>query len=63
MEENKEFNEEEFLKKVEKAASKGASTGGVKNILLSALPTLIIIAVLAYLIVPKIEALHNGLKS
>ena len=63
MEENKEFNEEEFLKKVEKAASKGASRGGIKNLLLSALPTLIIIGLLAYLIVPKIDALHDGLKS
>ena len=63
MEEKKEFNEEEFLKKVEKAASKGASKGGVKNLLLSILPTLIVIGLLGYLIVPKIDALHNGLKS
>ena len=63
MEEKKEFNEEEFLKKVEKAASKGVSKGGVKNIMLSVLPTLIVIGLLAYLIVPKIDALHNGLKS
>ena len=62
MDEKKEFSEEEFLKKVEKAASKGASKGGVKNLLLSVLPTLIVIGLLAYLIVPKIEALHNGLK-
>ena len=63
MEEKKDFNEEEFLKKVEKAASKGASKGGVKNLLLSILPTLIVIGLLGYLIVPKIDALHNGLKS
>ena len=64
MEEKKEteFNEEEFLKKVEKAAKRGVSKGGFRNILLSSLPTLIIVGLLAFLIVPKITALHDGLQ-
>ena len=59
---NKDFNEEEFLKKVEKAANKGASKGGIKNILLSSLPAILLLCLLAYLIVPKVNALHEGLK-
>ena len=58
-----EFNEKEFLKKVEQAASKGAGKAGLKNSLLSALPTVLIVAVLAFLIVPKINAINNTFKS
>ena len=60
-EEKKEFNEEEFLKKVEKAASKGAGKAGIKNGLLSTLPTIALVALLAFLIVPKINSLSDGL--
>lgn len=63
MEENKDFNEEEFLKKVEKAASKGATKANFKNIIINNLPTLLIIALLALLIVPKIYNLNNTFKS
>jgi len=61
---NKEtnFNEEELLKKVEKAAQRGSSKASLKGVLVSALPTLIAIALLAYFIVPKIDSLHQGLK-
>ncbi len=61
-ENNKDFNEEEFLKKVEKAAGKGVSKAGIKNGLLSTLPTILLIAILAILIVPKINSLNDGLK-
>ena len=68
MEENKDkntagFNEEEFLKKVEKAAAKGTSRSSFRNIVLSSLPTIIVIALLAVFIVPKVTALHDGLYS
>jgi len=60
--ENKNFNEEELLKKVSKAAEKGVAKGSIKNGIISTIPTILIIALLAYLIVPKINALNNGLK-
>ena len=62
MEENKEvkeINEEELLKKVEKAAQKGARKANFKQILISALPTLIAIGLLAYIIIPKVEMLNS----
>ena len=59
---NKTFNEEELLKKVEKAAEKGASKSSLKQAFISSLPTIIVIAVLAWMIVPKINALNDGLK-
>ena len=63
-EEKKElFDEEEFLKKVEKAASKGAGKAGLKNSFLSMLPTLLLVALLAYLIIPKVNAMHDGLSN
>lgn len=62
-ENNKPFNEEEFLKKVEKAASKGTNKATFKNSIISSLPTIAIIALLAFLIVPKINLLTNGFKS
>ncbi len=57
------FDEEESLKKVEKAASKGAGKGGLKNSLLSTLPTLILVALLAFLVIPKVNSLHDGLSN
>ncbi len=63
-EEKKElFDEEEFLKKVEKAAGRGAGKAGLKNSLLGMLPTLLLVALLAYLIIPKVNALHDGLSN
>lgn len=64
MEENNKINnEEELLKKVEKAAEKGASKGNIKSGLISSIPTIAIICILAFLIVPKVFALNDGLKS
>ena len=57
-----EFNEKEFLEKVEKAAKKGASKAGIKNVLLSLLPILLAIGLLAYFMVPKINAVANIFK-
>ena len=62
-EEVKQINEEELLKKVEKAAQKGARKASFKQILLSALPTLIAIGLLAYFIVPKVEMLNTKFNS
>ena len=65
MDENKKdvFNEEEFLKKVEKAAARGTGRSNFRNIIISSLPTIIVIALLAVFIVPKVTALHDGLRS
>ncbi len=60
--ENEVLDEKELLKKVEKAAEKGVRKGGWKNIFVSILPTLIAVGLLAYFVVPKIDALHEGLK-
>lgn len=57
------FSEEEFLKKVEDAASKGVSKAGFKNTLLGTLPTIILVVLLAVLIVPKINSLTDGFKN
>lgn len=51
------FNEEEFLKKVEKAAGKGAKKAGLTNNLISLIPTLILLGFLAFIIVPKINGI------
>lgn len=62
MEDNKRYNDEELLEQVEKAAAKGASKGRVLSGILSSIPTLVIIAIIAVLVVPKIFALNDGLK-
>lgn len=62
MEENK-FNEKEFLQKVEKAAGKGTAKATFANSFISSLPAIITIAVLAFLIVPKINALNDAFHS
>lgn len=62
MEEDKRYNDEELLEQVEKAAAKGASKGRVLSGILSSIPTLVIIAIIAFLVVPKIFALNDGLK-
>lgn len=63
MDEKKEFNEEEFLEKVTKAAEKGTNKATLKNVLLQSLPTILVIGLLAFLVVPKVNALNNGLKA
>ena len=57
-----EFNEKEFLEKVEKAASKGVSKANFRNVLLSLLPILLAITLLGYFVVPKVNALANIFK-
>ena len=52
-----------YSMKVEKAASKGAGKGGLKNSLLSTLPTLILVALLAFLVIPKVNSLHDSLSN
>lgn len=56
MEEDKKLNDEELLEKVEKAAAKVARKGRVLSGMLSSIPTLIVLAVIAFLIIPKIFA-------
>lgn len=64
MEENKNsFNEEELLKKVKKAAEEGTRAGNLKNTLISTLPIIALVVLLGFLIVPKVNALNDGLKS
>ncbi len=63
MEENRDFNEEEFLKKVESAAKKGAGKGRVLRTLIQVLPTLILIFLILNYVVPKIEAIETGFNS
>lgn len=62
-EEVKQINEEELLKKVEKAAEKGAKKSAFKLNLLSILPTLVVIGLLAYLILPKVDMLNTKFNS
>lgn len=62
-EEVKQINEEELLKKVEKAAEKGAKKSAFKLNLLSILPTLVVIGLLAYLIFPKVDMLNTKFNS
>lgn len=54
-------HEEEFLKRVEQAAARGAKKGGKSGAWLQILPSLIVIGLIAGLILPKINALHDGL--
>lgn len=59
MEENKkqpEFNEAEFLKKVEKAAAKGAGKSKLTSTVLQILPTLLILGILAWVLVPRFQS-------
>lgn len=62
-EEVKQINEEELLKKVEKAAEKGAKKSAFKLNLLSILPTLVVIGLLAYFILPKVDMLNTKFNS
>ncbi len=63
MEEKRDFNEEEFLKKVEDAARRGAGKGRIPQMLTSLIPTLIVIGLLAYFVLPKINAFNAGMES
>ena len=58
--ENQNFNEEEFLKKVEHAAAKGAGRKSITDFILSCLPVLLAIALFAYFVLPKINAVNAG---
>ena len=57
------FDEAEFLKKVEKAASKGVTQANLRSAFISSLPAIIAVCLLAYIIVPKINYLSNGFSS
>ncbi len=71
MEENKQeiitektgINEEELLKKVEAAARRGSSKGKVWGFVMQLLPVLIVIGLLAYYVIPKINAMNTALDS
>lgn len=62
-EKNKEFNEEEFLKKVEKTVNKGMAKAGLRSAFINSLPTIIVIVVLAALIIPKVNSLNDAFHS
>ncbi len=55
----RDFNEEEFLKKVEQAARKGAGGGGWANTLVRLLPTILVVCLLL-VIGARIKAFGNG---
>lgn len=57
------IREEEFLKRVEKAAKDGAKKGQVGSTLLQMLPTLLLIGLLLAYVIPKIEAFNSGIDS
>lgn len=63
MDTNKINNEEEFLKRVEKAATEGAKKGKVTASLIQMLPTFILIGLLLLYVIPKIEAFNAGIDS
>lgn len=62
-ENNQQFNEEEFLKKVEQAAKRGAGRGGsFWQILLNNLPTILTLAMI-FMIGARVRAFGNGISS
>ena len=60
---NDTVRSEEFLKRVEQAAARGAKKGSSSGWLFRILPSLIIIGLLAGLIIPKINSMHQGVES
>ena len=56
-------HEDEFLKRVEQAAARGAKKGGKSGAWLQILPSLIVIGLIAGLILPKINEMHQGFQS
>ena len=52
MDEHQNFNEEEFLQKVEKAAGRGARKGKLLQTILSLIPTIFVIGLLVYYVLP-----------
>ena len=62
-EETQSFNEDEFLKKVEKAARKGAKQGGVWGFVSQILPPILIIIMFLVLVLPKFNAFNQGMQS
>lgn len=63
MKEERKYSDEELLEKVEKAAEKGANKGRIRDGILSSLPTLAVIAIIAFLLLPKVFSLNDGLRS
>lgn len=63
MDEKQNFNEEEFLKKVEKAASRGANRGKVFQTILGIIPALFVVFLLLYYVLPAENAFKNKLGS
>lgn len=62
-ENNHQFNEEEFLKKVEEAAKKGAGRGGsIWQTILHYLPTVLILAMI-FMIGARVKAFGTGISS
>ena len=57
---NGSFNEQEFLKRVEKAAGKGARSAGFVNSFISIIPVLIILGLIAFIVVEKINTIGNA---
>ena len=62
-EKKKEMADEELLKQVEKAAAKGIRKAGFRQSLLTIVPILIALALLAYIIIPKVELLNSKFNS
>lgn len=60
---NNVFNEKEFLKKVEDAAAKGANKTRFSKILLSLLPTLILVGLFVYYVLPQFQSFNLKLES
>lgn len=54
-----ENKDQEFLKKVEEAAKNGAEKGSRKNSIISNVPTLLIVILIAVLLIPKVNALTS----
>ena len=63
MSENNRLNDEEFLKKVEEAARKGAGRGKFRTMLLQALLILLIVAGAVYVINRRVNAFNDKLES
>ena len=59
----KPFDEKAFLRKVEKAAARGARKGGFSKVLLSLLPAIVLIGLFAYFVLPQIQSFNRGFES
>ena len=63
MDEHQNFNEEEFLQKVEKAAGRGARKGKLLQTILSLIPTIFVIGLLVYYVLPIGNSFKTGINS